>query len=72
MVHQCPVGKSFSDEKHQCVTESKDSSSGNYGKLSDTKITKLTQKLVVFENLIDQFQAKMEKVQKVSISYGWK
>lgn len=63
MVHQCPSGKSFSDEKHQCVTENKNSDST----LSTAKINKLTQKIVQFEHLVESFQAKMEKVQNVII-----
>lgn len=68
MVHQCPTGKSFSDDKHQCVMKG----SGGEGAadltgLSSAKIDELTEKINAFEQLVDKFQLKMEKVQKVII-----
>lgn len=68
MVHQCPNGKSFSDERHQCVAASKASAAGaSITALSNARIAELTEKIVLFEHLIDKFQRKMEKVQKVII-----
>ena len=63
MIHQCPIGKSFSDEKHQCITRFKEIN--NY--ISNAKVTKLTQKIILLEHLIESFQDKITKVQHVII-----
>ena len=65
MVHKCPSGKSFDDDKHQCLKQDKYGSAD--ASLSNAKITKLTKKLVQFEHLIDAFKRKLEGVQSVII-----
>lgn len=67
MVHQCPTGKAFSDDKHQCVQRGNSEAQVDYTGLSNAKISELTEKIIAFEQLVDKFQAKMEKVQKVII-----